>query len=95
MGAYGRERLGQQNQESRPHNKHVPRNKERRKQHQGTRNNIPDGPEVINREKDAPHNPHTSRQPHPSKQWTTSDHAPPPCRLTGTTTAGQATRRPH
>ena len=44
-----RERWGRQNQESRPHNKHVPRNKERRKQHRGTRINIPASPEVINR----------------------------------------------
>lgn len=50
-GGVGRERLGQQNQESRPHNKHVPRNKERRKQHPGTSINIPDNPETINREK--------------------------------------------
>lgn len=70
--------MGRQNQESRPHNKHVPRNKERRKQHPGTRINIPASPEAINREKDTPHNPHT-QPPAASKQVENNKRpAPPP-----------------
>lgn len=37
----------------------MPRNKERRKQHQGTSINIPVSPESINRENGISHNPHT------------------------------------
>ena len=56
---------------------------------QGTIINIPASPEVINREKDTPHNPYTPRrQPHPSKQRTASDPPRHPCRLTGTNHTG-------
>lgn len=59
-GGIRRERLGQQKHRKAARTKqHVPRNKERRKQHPGTSINIHATPEVINREKDTPHNQHT------------------------------------
>lgn len=77
-GALNESDWGGRTKRAAPHNKHVPRNKERRKQHPGTRINIPASSEAINREKDTPHNPHTPPTAASKQVENNKRPAPPP-----------------